>query len=220
MKKTGWNNELVAQEYIDLYIFDPLHTRLLHLVEMLERAQQAYGEKEEGVLRFQRRESRRRGRAVQSAASHRFTPPREQVELVEGDVGESRSRRADHHQLLLARLLRAEAAAPCLRGGRVLPRHALRRPARRRPAAQDRPSLPAARQWETAAHSRSCRFEQASFSTARPAPARRTWCDSALLRRDRPSAAPRPHPGRTSMHLGRRCATSPRGTRSTSTSST
>ena len=28
MKKTGWNNELVAQEYIDLYIFDPLHTRL------------------------------------------------------------------------------------------------------------------------------------------------------------------------------------------------
>ena len=27
MKKTGWNNELVAQEYIDLYIFDPLHTR-------------------------------------------------------------------------------------------------------------------------------------------------------------------------------------------------
>ena len=142
MKKTGWNNELVAQEYIDLYIFDPLHTRLRHLVEMLERAQQAYGEKEEGVLRFQRRESRRRGRAVQSAASHRFTPPREQVELVEGDVGESRSGRADHHQLLLARLLRAEAAAPCLRGGRVLPRHALRRPARRRPAAQDRPSLP------------------------------------------------------------------------------
>ncbi|EOD13834.1 hypothetical protein EMIHUDRAFT_212353 [Emiliania huxleyi CCMP1516] len=56
MKKTGWNNELVAQEYIDLYIFDPLHTRLRHLVEMLERAQQAYGEKEEGVLRFQRRE--------------------------------------------------------------------------------------------------------------------------------------------------------------------
>ena len=38
MKKTGWNNELVAQEYIDLYIFDPLHTRLRHFVEMLERA--------------------------------------------------------------------------------------------------------------------------------------------------------------------------------------
>ena len=54
MKKTGWNNELVAQEYIDLYIFDPLHTRLRHFVEMLERAQDAYGQKEEGVLRFQR----------------------------------------------------------------------------------------------------------------------------------------------------------------------
>ena len=30
MKKTGWNNELVAQEYVDLYIFDPLHVRLRH----------------------------------------------------------------------------------------------------------------------------------------------------------------------------------------------
>ena len=38
-KKTGWNNELVAQEYIDLIIFDPLHTKLRHFVEMLERAQ-------------------------------------------------------------------------------------------------------------------------------------------------------------------------------------
>ena len=146
MKKTGWNNELVAQEYIDLYIFDPLHTRratrgavrtcqgaqpsapprhpsntsvsgsgphsaahraacqpiesqlcvmqqrpllllhqsrrlsshraalshaaatcnstvthrprginpVRHMIEMLERAQEAYGQKEEGVLRFQR----------------------------------------------------------------------------------------------------------------------------------------------------------------------
>lgn len=54
MKKTGWNNELVAQEYIDLYIFDPLHTRLPVMVEMLERAQEAFGQKEEGVLRFQR----------------------------------------------------------------------------------------------------------------------------------------------------------------------
>ena len=57
MKKTGWNNEVVAQEYIDLYIFDPLHTRLPHMVEMLERAQDFFSpisQKEEGVLRFQR----------------------------------------------------------------------------------------------------------------------------------------------------------------------
>ena len=54
MKKTGWNNELVAQEYVDLYIFDPLHTRLPHFLEMLHIAQSTFGQKDEGALRFQR----------------------------------------------------------------------------------------------------------------------------------------------------------------------
>ena len=54
MKKTGWNNELVAQEYVDLYIFDPLHTRLPHFLEMLHLAQNSFGQKDEGALRFQR----------------------------------------------------------------------------------------------------------------------------------------------------------------------
>ena len=54
MKKTGWNNELVAQEYVDLYIFDPLHTRLPHFLEMLHLAQDSFGQKDEGALRFQR----------------------------------------------------------------------------------------------------------------------------------------------------------------------
>ena len=54
MKKTGWNNELVAQEYVDLYIFDPLHVRLRHLLEILHLAQESFGQKDEGALRFQR----------------------------------------------------------------------------------------------------------------------------------------------------------------------
>ena len=53
-KKTGWNNELVAQEYVDLYILDPLHTRLPVFLEILEAAQDAFGEKDAGALRFQR----------------------------------------------------------------------------------------------------------------------------------------------------------------------
>ena len=54
MKKTGWNNELVAQEYVDLYIFDPLHVYLRHLLEILEQAQASFGQKDVGALRFQR----------------------------------------------------------------------------------------------------------------------------------------------------------------------
>lgn len=44
----------MAQEYIDLYIFDPLHTRLRHFLEVLDKAQASYGEKDDGAIRFQR----------------------------------------------------------------------------------------------------------------------------------------------------------------------
>jgi len=39
---------------VDLYIFDPLHTRLPHFLEMLHIAQSTFGQKDEGALRFQR----------------------------------------------------------------------------------------------------------------------------------------------------------------------